>query len=768
MSNNNLDQNDISFSLQELIFLFNKFKKIIILIIGISILLNMLLVFISLPRYQASTTIFIEDDASKNNPLFAMSLRREFNTIDNEIQILKSRTIAKKTIDKVMESDQKDNLHLLFTRNENSDLLNLPQQAIRKILLQERPDYGTLEKALEKKSNLTTSAISNIMNGIEVEKTRNTDVLKLSYISFNPDEAAFVLNTFVEAYIGNDLQWENNMHSHLQEFLSVQLNKKENELNDIEEELRLFQEDNKIFSIDENSRLLLERLQVVEANFYEADSEIQVYDKRIELYEDILSKEEMDFAGNIINTVDAQLVSLRSELASLQSEFVTTKSKGGSENALKLLKSKIESLKKAINEETKQLVSSKLISSNPIIYRQEIIDNLIQLNTEKKELILKKEQLNEVLNVYEEKLEILPDQFLKFSKLQRDKSIIDKTYILMKTEFEESRVAEASTISKIRIIDLAIPNTRKVSPRSYPESIIIGLILGFIFSIIFLIYRKLSNTTVTDTDDLESKGLSIVSMIPAFTDQEVIEQRSKQLIVERQKKSPISEAYRTLRTSLSFSINYDNKNKEGKTILISSSGPQEGKSTTAANLAVTYALAGKKTILVDADMRKPVVHKIFDKKKTTGLSQLFVESKFKLKDVIENSRVENLDVLCCGPIPPNPSEILGSDKLKSILKDLKQSYDIIIFDTPPIIAVTDAILLRPNFDQFVLIIRAGKTEKAALDRTMKNMLQIGFPIEYCVLNEVSNLTSYGGQYYYNYNYYQYYYAEDDNVEKQNS
>ena len=141
MSNNNLDQNDISFSLQELIFLFNKFKKIILLIIGISILLNMLLVFISLPRYQASTTIFIEDDASKNNPLFAMSLRREFNTIDNEIQILKSRTIAKKAIDKVMESDQKDNVHLLFTRNENSDLLNLPQQAIRKILLLERNNY---------------------------------------------------------------------------------------------------------------------------------------------------------------------------------------------------------------------------------------------------------------------------------------------------------------------------------------------------------------------------------------------------------------------------------------------------------------------------------------------------------------------------------------------------------------------------------------------------------------------------------------------------
>jgi len=769
MSNNHLDQNDVAISFEELFFLLRKHRKMVSFIFISCIMLSMFLVFVSLPKYQSKTTIFIEDDANKNNPLFAMSLRREFNTIDNEIEILKSVTIATKTVERLMESEQKDNLHLLYTRNENLDLLNLPQQAVRKIFLQERPDYKTLENALAKKPNLKSSAIRNILLGIQIEKTRNTDVLKIAYTAYNPFEASTILNTFVQAYIENDLDWENSIHSHLQEFLSVQLDRTGIELTSIEEKLRLFQENNKIFSIDDNSRLLLEKLQVVEGNFYEADSEIQIYDKRIELYEDILSKEEIDFADKIINTVDAQLISLRSELASLQSDFITTKAKSGSENALKLLSIKIDNLKKAINKETKQLVSSELLSSNPILYRQEIVDSLIQLNTEKKELILKKNQLSDVLNIYEKKLELLPDQFLKFSQLQRDKNIIDNTYILMKTEFEESRVAEASTISKIRIIDPALPNTGKISPRSYPTSIAIGFILGIIVSIMFILYKKISNTKITDTDELERKGLSIVSMIPAFSDKELMVQRSNQLIVERQTRSPISEAYRTLRTSLSFSINYDKERKEGKTILISSSGPQEGKSTTAANLAVTYALAGKKTILVDADMRKPVMHKIFEMNKSNGMSKLFVGSDLKLKDVIEKSRVKNLEVLCCGPIPPNPSEILGSDKLQSILQDLKKTYDVVIFDTPPIIAVTDAILLRPNFDQFVLIIRAGATERAALDRTMKSMAQIGFPVKSCVLNEVSNMTSYGGQYSYNYNYYQYYYAEDDAVsEKKNS
>ncbi len=179
----------------------------------------------------------------------------------------------------------------------------------------------------------------------------------------------------------------------------------------------------------------------------------------------------------------------------------------------------------------------------------------------------------------------------------------------------------------------------------------------------------------------------------------------RHLITQLNPRSPISEQYRTLRTNLEFS----SVDKALKTILVTSSSPSEGKSMTTANLAVVYAQQGKKVLLIDADLRKPTVHYTFRLDNLRGLSNILV-NEAKLEEATNSTGIDNLDVISSGPIPPNPSELLGSRRMQLLIEEATNLYDLVIFDTPPVLAVTDAQILGNVVDGSILVIRSGQTE----------------------------------------------------------
>ncbi|MHA6250715.1 CpsD/CapB family tyrosine-protein kinase [Oceanobacillus sp. CAU 1775] len=185
----------------------------------------------------------------------------------------------------------------------------------------------------------------------------------------------------------------------------------------------------------------------------------------------------------------------------------------------------------------------------------------------------------------------------------------------------------------------------------------------------------------------------------------------RHLITMINPKSPISEQYRTIRTNIQFS----SIDKDLRTILVTSSGPEEGKSTVTANLAVAYAQQGKRVLLIDADLRKPTVHYTFRLNNLTGLSNVLVGENV-LEEAVNTTDMETLDVLTCGPIPPNPSELLASRRMEKLLKEALLAYDMVIFDTPPVLAVTDAQILANIVDGSVLVVRSEKTEIEAAQR----------------------------------------------------
>ncbi|WP_064093187.1 CpsD/CapB family tyrosine-protein kinase [Rossellomorea aquimaris] len=179
----------------------------------------------------------------------------------------------------------------------------------------------------------------------------------------------------------------------------------------------------------------------------------------------------------------------------------------------------------------------------------------------------------------------------------------------------------------------------------------------------------------------------------------------RKLITKTDPKSPISEQYKTIRTN----INFSSVDQEMRSLMVTSSGPGEGKSTTSANIAVVFAQEGKKVLLVDADMRKPTAHYTFGLNNTFGLTSVLTKQK-PLIEVTHSSDVPNLDLLTCGPIPPNPAELLSSRAMAHFFKEVYEEYNMVIFDTPPVLAVTDAQVLANQCHGTILVVSSGTTE----------------------------------------------------------
>ena len=179
----------------------------------------------------------------------------------------------------------------------------------------------------------------------------------------------------------------------------------------------------------------------------------------------------------------------------------------------------------------------------------------------------------------------------------------------------------------------------------------------------------------------------------------------RNLITNQNPKSPISEQYRTIRTNIQFSA----VDEEIRTIVVTSSGPGEGKSTTVANLAVVFAQQGKRVLLIDSDLRKPTVHYTFNFTNTFGLTNVLTRQS-QLHDVVKETMEKNLYILTSGPIPPNPAELLSSRAMEQLMKDVEEEFDVVLFDSPPLLAVTDGQILASKCDGTILVVSSGKTE----------------------------------------------------------
>lgn len=221
----------------------------------------------------------------------------------------------------------------------------------------------------------------------------------------------------------------------------------------------------------------------------------------------------------------------------------------------------------------------------------------------------------------------------------------------------------------------------------------------------------------------------------------------KNIISFKNPKSRAAEAFRTLRTNIQFS----SLDEQIKSIVVTSAGPGEGKSTIMTNLAVTLAQSGKKVVIVDCDLRKPTVHKKMGLPNSGGITNLLVQGK-KLEEILLSTVVPNLFVITSGPIPPNPAELLGTKKMKQVLTELEEAFDVVLLDAPPVIAVTDAQILSTIASGVILVTTYGVTEKFGIAKAKELLDKVGAKVFGVILNKVPEKSEnyYYGKYYYNY------------------
>ena len=366
-------------------------------------------------------------------------------------------------------------------------------------------------------------------------------------------------------------------------------------------------------------------------------------------------------------------------------------------------------------------------------------------------LKVNEKSIKDNISFYEARIKDLPDAEKRLAELTRETGVQQSAYSSLLQKKQEFEIIKASEIGNVWVVDKA-GLAGMVKPRA-KRNILLALIIGVFMGVGIAFFLEYLDNTIKNPDDLkEITTVPLLGSIMKFGEGDS-GGKNKELITHVTPKANISEAFRTIRTNVFFT-SFDTPKR---LIGVTSALPGEGKTLFAANLAVSVTQADKKVLLVDTDMRRPRLHRLFDQKRSPGLSNVMMADDIEesLRDAIRTLPIPGLDIICSGDIPHNPNEMLGSQKMQTIIDTLSGRYDYIFFDGPPVLSVSDAVVLSHRLDGMIFVVSAEKTEKEALIQALETMPEgkmLGL-----ALNKV-NVSSNG--YYYRY-YYQYYYSYGD-------
>lgn len=394
-------------------------------------------------------------------------------------------------------------------------------------------------------------------------------------------------------------------------------------------------------------------------------------------------------------------------------------------------------------------------------------------------------KINTDIETLKEQIKELPADELELARLQRDLEINDGTYRMLKNKYESARMTEAEQIADVVLVASATVPDIPISPRKNMNKVA-GALVGIVVGIVLAFIGENLDTSIGTIEDVEQAvKLPVIGVIPYFNpkaeekpwwrfDLPVLDYFKQHkdvapdgsfLIINQDSFSTLSESYRILRTFIEFIM--ADKKEGGKVLLVTSTGPQEGKTLTACNLAIVLAQGGKRTLLIDADLRRPMVHRLFGLKRMPGLSDVltgtsaYEDSRQTMADILvgETSQwdhlltakmLDRLEILPNGTNTTTPAELLNSEAMKDLISDLRKRYDYILIDTPPVLPVTDARTLGGLADGTFFIYRAGKTARRALTRARDELNLAGVKVKGIILNQATPEVTLTESYYYQY------------------
>jgi tyrosine-protein kinase Etk/Wzc len=561
-----------------------------------------------------------------------------------------------------------------------------------------------------------TGSVSDNLRVVQVG--RNTGVVRVSYQSTNPKKAATVLNTLSRLYINRDVQERSREAIATLNFITDQLDQVRVDLEKAQSLLDEYKVRTGSVALSQEAQLLVQRV---------SDMEVE------------------------INRLGVQRKGLESLLASMESDTAAIASGavalGIQSPELAVLVSDYSEL---MRKKTQLLL--EFMPENPAVVdldRQiELVTGQVRatagaiLNGTKR----REEAVKGVLGNYRKQLASLPEVERSLAKYQKDVLIQEKIYSFLLEKEQETRIVKASSISGIRIVDPPTVPIEPIKPKKR-RNITLGIMLGMMLGVGMTFFIEYLDNTIKGDDELESIiGIPVYGRIQFIKEAKDRRKKRQPHLVIEQPRSPISEAFRILRTNILLS----RIGESPRVITVSSPGPGEGKSFVVANLAAISSYAAKSTIIIDADMRKPQQHIVFGANVKPGLAEVLT-GKADLKDAIQLTQQGLPNLLTAGNLPPNPSELLGSTYMGNLLGRLKEDYEFIILDSPPLGMVTDPALLMKHTDLGLIIVRADMTRKGSTSHAVNMLrktspdLQLGVVINAVkFMGEYSYQNGYGG------------------------
>lgn len=456
------------------------------------------------------------------------------------------------------------------------------------------------------------------------------------------------------------------------------------------------------------------------------------------------------------------------------------------ENSLQFMREQIpfvqrdlELAEEAFNEYASQNQSIDVTAEN-----QAVLEQLVDLDTRIQEVELKRVELNRRFTAnhpnviaaaeqyrqllserarFNRRIESLPDTQQKLFGLRRDVEVADKIYQLLLYKAQEMEVARASTVGNVRVIDAAIVDrSEPVAPQKALITII-GTLLGGLLGVLLVLIRRALYRGIESADAIESVGINVFASIPHSEEQKrwddaanngskAYKAKKGLRILSKEEPTDLAvEMIRNLRTSLYFNLTEAQNNA----VMVTGPSPGVGKSFVSVNLATICAQAGQRVLLIDSDMRRGYLHRYFDKKNEGGLSA-YLSGQLALEEVIAETKIEGVSAIVRGKTPPNPAELLEHPRLSRLIETCNKKFDLVIFDTPPTLAVTDASVVAQRVGNTLLVCRFDKTSKREIQHSAERLVRNGIKITGAVLNGVekrlSNYYGYGGYYGYGYTY----------------
>ncbi|MFW6202312.1 MAG: GumC family protein [Gemmatimonadota bacterium] len=355
--------------------------------------------------------------------------------------------------------------------------------------------------------------------------------------------------------------------------------------------------------------------------------------------------------------------------------------------------------------------------------------------------------LNEMLAGFERELNLVPEREIEFLRLEREATVLQEIYTLLQTRLKEAEVRAAVDDAAIRVVEPAILPHEPIAPNK-TLSVFLAMVLGTVLGVGAAFARESMDNTIRTREDLQALlgEAPVLGLIPRIADAAVGELRRKlrpgqdggavreRLVTDRDPRSPVSEAYRSLRTNLTFA----RPDAPPASLVFTSPTPGDGKSTTAANLAITLVQQGVRCILIDADMRRGLLNEVFGREREPGLSNAILRQR-EVADVVQSIAINGdgrLDLMPTGTLPPNPAELLGGRAMHELLERLNAEYEMVLLDAPPLNLVTDAAVLGTFTDGVVLVARSGVTEAGAVAYALEQLRTVRAPLLGAVLNDV--------------------------------